>query len=367
MVRSMAFLRSGRLLCVYAGLRTGLRAGLIAAVAALIVTGTPAHAQTAADILTYSGPDRMARLIEGAKKERTLTVYTSATVPDTTAIKTPFEAKYGIKVQSWRGSSENVVQRVLTEARANRFDADFFETDSSVMELMHREGMLAKYFSPELSQLAPGAVPKHGEWFGTRLQLFAVAYNTNLVKREELPKTYKDLLDPRWKGRLGIEAEDSDWFGGVIDDMGGDSNVQLFRDIVAKNGFSVRKGHTLLINLVASGEVPLAVNIHWHQAERLKKDGAPIDWMIFAPGIIRFQAAAVARRAPHPYAAALFAEHYMTEGQKILSGREFLPANTTVKPLPAGMVVKYLDPGTVLDESEKWDKIYRDVFIAREK
>jgi hypothetical protein len=129
--------------------------------------------------------------------------------------------------------------------------------------------------------LIPQAITPHREWIATRLNIFTQAYNTNLVKKEELPKTYHDLLDPKWKGKLGIEAEDLDWFAVVIRQLGEEKGLKLFRDIVASNGLSVRKGHTLLTNLVASGEVPFALTVYGYKAEQLKNKGAPIDWLPF--------------------------------------------------------------------------------------
>src|SRR5882762_3602764 len=140
---------------------------------------------------------------------------------------------------------------------------------------LHREILLQKAGSPHFPDLMPEAIRPHREWVGTRLNMFVHAYNTNLVKKEELPKSYEDFLDPKWKGRLGIEAEDVDWFAMVIKEIGEDKGLTLFRAIVARNGLSVRRGHTLLAGLVASGEVPFALTVYNHNAEKLKQRGAP--------------------------------------------------------------------------------------------
>ncbi len=112
------------------------------------------------------------------------------------------------------------------------------------------------------------------------MDIFVQAYNTQKVKREELPRSYQDLLDPRWKGRLGVEAEDQAWFGTLLGALGRDARAgTLFGDIVAANGVSARKGHTLLANLVASGEVPLALTVYNYKPQQLKEKGvATIDW-----------------------------------------------------------------------------------------
>ena len=105
------------------------------------------------------------------------------------------------------------------------------------------------------------------------------------IKKEDLPKTYEDLLDPKWKGKLGIEAKDQDWFATVVQSDGRRAAraPKFFRDLVAKNGISVRKGHTLLNNMVVSGEVPLALTVYNYMPEQAKKKGAPIDWFALEP------------------------------------------------------------------------------------
>src|SRR5882757_4460746 len=210
---------------------------LLAFLSVLAITGPAAHAQ--ADIATYQGVDRSQKILEGAKKEGSLTIYTSATTEDMAALTSAFEKKYGIKTNVWRASSENIIQRAATEARGNRFDVDVFETDSVAMEAIHREKLLQVVKSPYVAELIPAAIPPHGEWIGDRVQIFTAAYNTGRIKKADLPKTFEDLLDPKWKGKLGIEAADNDWFSAVVTEMGEEKGLNLFREIVKKNGISV--------------------------------------------------------------------------------------------------------------------------------
>ena len=314
---------------------------------------------TLAEIASYTGPDRGAKLIAGAKKEGTVNVYTSETVEDVGALSQAFEAKYGVKLNIWRGSSEDILQRAVVEARGGRFDADAFETGATAMESLHRERLLQQVDSPAATDLAPEAIQPHHEWIGTRYNIFVAAYNTQLIAGTALPKSYDDLADAKWKGKLGIEADDSDWFGAVIEALGEERGLKLFRDIVAANSVSVRKGHTLLANLVVSGEVPLAISTYFYKVAQLKGRGAPIDALSIAPVVARFEGAGVARRAPHPYAAILFMEFMLTDAQDILAKRDFFPADVRVKPMPAGLT--FLDPAKALDQSQKWSKYYRDI------
>jgi iron(III) transport system substrate-binding protein len=332
-----------------------LLCGLLAATSAF-AQGTNA---TLAEIAAYGGPDRIAKLIAGAKKDGAVNIYSSETVEDIGALSLAFEAKYGVKLNLWRGSSEDILQRAVVEARGGRFDADVFETGATAMESLHRERLLQPVDFPAAADLTPEAIQSHHEWIGTRYNIFVAAYNTRLVAGSALPKGYDDLADPKWKGKLGIEADDSDWFGAVVEALGEERGLKQFRDIVASNGVSVRKGHTLLANLVVSGEVPLAISTYFYKVAQLKDRGAPIDALTISPVVARFEGAGLARRAPHPYAAVLFMEFMLTDAQDILAKRNFFPADVRLKPMPAGLT--FLDPAKALDQSQKWSKYYRDI------
>jgi iron(III) transport system substrate-binding protein len=322
---------------------------------------------TITDISLYQGLDRQQRLVEGAKKESELNLYSSLTVEDLTAIAADFEKKYGIKVKYWRASSEKLVQRAVTEAQSGRFDFDVVETNGPEMESLHREKLLQEVKSPYREDLLPQAIMPHKEWVGTRLNMFVQIFNTNLVKKEELPKTYQDLLNPRWKGRLGIEAEDFDWFAGVVQALGEEKALKLFRDIVATNGVSVRKGHTLLAGLVASGEVPFALTVYRHNAEKLKKKGAPVDWYVIPPAIVRANGIGVSKKPPHPNAAVLFYDYMIGDGQNVLFKGEYIPSSKKIDTGLSKLQLKFVDPGVILDESDKWQKLYAEIITNRSK
>jgi len=258
------------------------------------------------------------------------------------------------------------VQRIVTEARAGRFDFDVVETNGPELESLHREKLLQKAGSPHFPDLMPDAIRPHREWIGTRLNMFVHAYNTNLVKKEELPKSYEDFLDPKWKGRLGIEAEDVDWFAMVIKEIGEDRGLRLFRDIVVRNGLSVRRGHTLLTQLVVSGEVPLALTVYNYKAEQLKAQGAPIEWFSIGSAVARPNGVAVMRRAPHAHAAVLFYDFEIgEEGQRILAMRDFVPTNRKIDTPLNKIALTLVDPKAMLDDHDKWTKLYEDLFLRQ--
>jgi iron(III) transport system substrate-binding protein len=276
-----------------------------------------------------------------------------------------FEQRYGVKTRVWRAGSEKVLQRGLTEAKANRFDVDIFETNGPEMEVLHREKILQECKSPFLQDLIPQAVTPHREWIATRLNIFTCAYNTKLIRKEDLPKTYEDLLDPKWKGKLAVEADDNDWLANIVMKMGEAKGIALFKEIVRKNDVSVRKGHTLLANLVASGEVPMALTLYNYKVEQMKNAGAPMDWHALAPTVARPNGVGVARNAPHPHAAVLFQDFELSEGQAILGKRDFIPTSTKVPSKLNKMPLVFSDPKVTLDDGQKWSRLYEEIFSRK--
>jgi iron(III) transport system substrate-binding protein len=337
------------------------RKHLVAALALSVLLGAlPARAQSLAELAAYAGPDRTARLVAGAKKEGALNIYSSMTTADMGALISAFQAKYGVRATHWRGSSEDIRNRTAREYAAGRYDADLAETAGPDMEAMVREQLLQKISTPVSKELIPQATLPHGQWIATRLSVFAGAYNTDLIKPADVPKSYQDLLDPRFKGKLGIEADDANWFMSTVSFMGEAKGLKLFRDIVAANGMSVRKGHTLLANLVPTGEVPLALTAYSYRVEQLKREGAPVG-IVYLPPVVAFPTGAgVFRHAPHPHAALLFEDFILTDGQKILAERETVPTNPKVRAPPQGMI--FVDLPKYMDEGEKWTRLFKETF-----
>jgi iron(III) transport system substrate-binding protein len=323
-----------------------------------------AHAQSVVDIAKYSGPDRTQRLIDGAKREGFVTLYSSAVIADTNAIVQAFEKKYGVKVRLWRGSSDDILRRTVTEVRGERYEADLAETAGDSMEGLQRERLLAEVSSPAFAQLMPGAVVPHRGWVADRLSVFTVAYNTTVIKPADVPKSYSDLAGPKWSGKLGIDDEDDDssWFMSVADAMGKDKALALFRKIVATNGISVRRGHTLLSNLVVAGEVPLALTVYGYRVAALKMSGAPIDGVILPPAFALPTGIGALAKAPHPDAALLLLDFYLTDGQRILAERGNVPTNRTVAEPPPGVTL--IDVAKFLDHEDEWTRLFRSTFAG---
>src|SRR5258708_7914657 len=256
-----------------------LALGVLAGVAANFAYGQ----QDSNSPALYESADRTARLVAGAKREGSLSLYASMAEKDLIRLVSDFERRYGINVNVWRSGKNNVLRRAVTEAGAGRFDVDVVHNPSPEMELLHRERLLQEVRSPYQRELIPEAVALHREWAGPRVYIFVQAYNTNRVTPEELPKTFKDLLDPRWKGRIAIEAKEQEWFFTLVREMGGEAGLKFFRDLVAKHGLTVRNGNALLNNLVVAGEIPFALTLYSYLPEQSRQSGAPINWIALAP------------------------------------------------------------------------------------
>ena len=341
-----------------------LAAGLFGLMFSLFIGAASAQDYS---LLNYTGPDRTEKLIAEAKKEGGLTLYTSIAGNDMPLLKADFEKRYGVKVRVWRSGSGQVMQRAITETEAKRYQVDAIHIGAPEMEGLHREKILQPVTSPVFKNLINDAVAPHREWASTMLTVWVQTYNTDKVKKNELPKAWADLADPKWKGKLGIESEDSDWFAAVVGNLGGEAKgVKLFRDIAATNGISVRKGHTLLQNLVAAGEVPLALAQYNYVTAGIKRSGAPVDWFVIEPAIARANAIGIAAHAPHPAAALLFYDYILSpDGQKILASLDYVPTNKTVASSMKNIKIQIEDPVATIDQWAKWGKIYNDTMAGK--
>jgi iron(III) transport system substrate-binding protein len=344
-----------------------LRWVLIVTAACVSGAQSPLAVPESSAVYLYQGADRQQRLVEMARKEQTLVLYTSLATTESVPLTQAFEKKYGIKVQLWRSLSESIIQRALNEARAQRHTVDVIETNSPEMEALGRENVIAKYFSPHFSELYEWAVPAHHRWISDRVDLWVVGFNTNEVKREDIPSSIEGFLDRKWKGRLAIEATDDDWMATLIKAMGDDKGLAFFRQLAAQKP-QLRKGHVLLAQLVAAGEISLSLTTYSGNAESAKRKGAPIDWVAVDPVVGRPQALGLAANAPHPHAALLFADFVLSrEGAELLNSLGRVPTNRNVETILNRTRAVMVDPAVVLDEAGKWQKIWNELFSPQGK
>jgi hypothetical protein len=174
-------------------------------------------------------------------------------------------------------------------------------------------------------------------------------------------------LDPVYAGKLGVESGDTDWFAAMVKHMGEQKGLAFFRKL-AETQPQVRSGHTLMAELVSSGEVPIAVSIYNHNMERLAVRGAPVKWKALTPTFGRPNAVGVVPRAPNPHAALLFADYLLSRpGQLLIRERNRAPSSLSVETPLNKFPFEMIDPIISLDENDKWEKLYADLFLKGQK
>ncbi|HMA81093.1 MAG TPA: extracellular solute-binding protein [Candidatus Binatia bacterium] len=291
----------GLVLCVTASARPSLGATVEETLTAL-------NAKPAAE--------RQTILVENAKKEGSVNFYAGTNLRDTQEIVTGFNKFYPfVKVGITSLGGPGVLNKVTTEERAGVTIADVVTlTGGYVPELIEKK-MLAKYRSPMVPFLRKGFVDADGYWPGVYAIGYTIIYNNKRVSQKEAPKRYEDLLEPRWKNNLVMDAEAHDLLAGLID-LWGEAKATSFLKQIAQDQkvtFS-RQSHTFMTQLVATGEHDVIVDGYIHNAVALKEKGAPIDYVVMNPTIVRPPSIiAIVARAPHPYAAALFLDYHLSK------------------------------------------------------
>src|SRR5436309_6053098 len=316
-------------------------------------------------VYLYQGADRAQRLAERAREEGMLVVYTSLATSESVPLTRAFEKKYGVKVQLWRSLSDQVVGRALNEAKARRHVVDVVETNGPELEALARERVVARFFSPHIADIPSWGVPAHRMWVSDRVDFFVVAFNTTKVRREELPATYEGFLDPKWTGRIGLEATDQEWLAGLAKHWGEKRAADFFRGLVAMKP-DLRKGHVLLSEMVSAGEVPVSLTNYASNADSMKRRDKPIDWKPVEPVIGRPQAIGLAANAPHPNAALLFADFVLSpEGQQLFNSMGRFPSSRKVASDRVTFPYMVLDPKVLIDEDEKWLKLWNELVTVK--
>ena len=256
-------------------------------------------------------------LIEAARREGELVYYASMNLGEANAIIGEFEKLYPfIKVKLNRTGSEKLLAKVMTEYRAKKLPADVIQTVEFSMHLINRDGVLSQYI-PQANLQYPNEFKEDGFWTTVYYNPYVVAYNSKLVPRQMAPKRYKDLLDPKWKGKMMMEGTKADWFAGILQIMGQERGLKYMRDL-AKQQPSPREGHELLAQLVAAGEGWMDVNIPIASVERMKERGAPIDWTTVGAAPAIMVGIGISSQAAHPNAAKLYIDFALSrEGQRL--------------------------------------------------
>jgi iron(III) transport system substrate-binding protein len=279
------------------------------------------------------------KIIEGAKREGRLVLYTGMETEESSLFTQEFAKKYSfIKPEIFRSSGEKVQARFMVEHRANTHLADVFQTSIVQVYQLKNSGMLARYTPEEAGAYSDGFKDPQGYWTAFYQIPYVIGYNTRLVAAKDAPADYQDLLNPRWKGQIALETEEYQWFYHAMQLMGRDRGLDFMRKFAGQN-LQMRKGHTLLAQLVAAGESAIATVVYSNRVERMKATGAPIDWVRFkGPTITAINAIAIPDKAPHPNAARLFVDFVLSrEGQSLLRGLRRIPARGDVSPDPPSL------------------------------
>ena len=296
--------------------------------------------------------------------QQAVNLYSSMADKDLRTLVAEFERRNGIKVNVWRSGKNRVLQRVISEARAGRYEVDVIHNPSPEMEALHQEKLLKAVDSPLHKQLIPQAVASHREWAGPRVYIFVQAYNTKLVPKGDLPGTYADLLQPRWKGRIAIEGKEQEWFFTLVQSMGEAEGLKYFRALAA-NGLQVRMGNALLTNLVVAGDVPFALTLYSYLPEQAKHKGAPIDWITLAPTIAATDAVGIAARAPHPELAQRLYDFMLSDGQALMAEMGHVVSQRRMAPELERFKLTFIDPAAVIADYDRWTKVFEDTIYNR--
>lgn len=309
----------------------------------------------------------MGPIEEAAKREGTVTVYSSFNIDEFDKIYPLFQDRYGIKVEHIRATGETILQRLVTEARAGRVVADLYETNSFEVFNAIQENLLEAWMPPNAAVFPDDLKDDQGFWVSTRQNIDGIAWNTNLVQPNEAPQSYEDMTDPRWRGRMLVERDDTEMFVGLIQGkFGGDmARARQWLEGVAANQPQLNRGHTETTELLVAGGGAVFLGVYAHRVETMKARRAPIEWMQ-TEGVQLLQAGGITRGAPHPNAAKLFWNWFVgEEAQQAISAVGRIPSRPGVAleaPLkPVGMRFYAVRPeyARIADQAvEMWRQVF---------
>ncbi len=346
----------------------------------LLLSGVMATAAQAAgeDILTYKGPDRDQRVLEGARKEGQVVIYTGLVV--NVALRPmvdAFQAKYpGVKMNFWRGESEAIAAKISAEQRANNMVGDVVE-GTGVGELALAANIIQPFHTPMREFLPKTLQDPQNLTAPTRVSYFAMAYNTKLVPADKVPQRYEDLLDPMWKGKISWRIESASGTALFLTNLriawGEERALDYFKKLSGQKIINFGSGSArTLVDRVMAGEYPLALNVFAHFPVISAAQGAPVNSKLLDPVPSTASTISIVKGAKHPHASLLLIDFMLgKDGQEVFSKAGLFPARPDVAPSP---VVAAVDPnvakvpvnfilGETVDKYEKRsDEIYQELF-----
>jgi iron(III) transport system substrate-binding protein len=280
-----------------------------------------------------SAPDP--KLVEGAKKEGQLVYYTTMTLDQSKATVDQFEKKYPfIKVTLFRTGGGPLLNKILTESRGGRHDWDVVVGRGEMVLPLVQRKLLASYRTPEAKAIDEKLVDKEGFWTAYYVNSYVLGWNTNVVRRQDVPKTYEALLNPKWKGGLiSLDTEAYGMLEGLKGVWGKEKTLDYFRKLAAQDPV-LKRGNTERVQLAVAGEYALIIAYN-QTIQRMTSKGAPIDWLPIEPVVTQVNPVMIGAKAPHPNAARLFNDYVLSkEGQEQLRGFQRIPVRKDVEPDP---------------------------------
>jgi iron(III) transport system substrate-binding protein len=328
-------------------------------------SGSEGAAPSLDDVLAQveglSGEERTQKLVELAGEEGQVSLYTSYSSALADEVAGAFEDAYEISVALYRAEPEIVVQRLLEEQRAGFRGADVVENGGLEMIAAEREGLLQPYDSPSAEGLIEGA--RHEGWISDSVNTFVLSWNTDLLPAEELPTSWEELADPKWKGKLALDASDVEWYKTLrewlIEEGKTEEEADALLEDIASNAFVV-KGHSAAAQLQAAGEFPLFVNF-LHVVERFQnEEGAPLDWEpAVVPVVTKTDGVGIVKVPPDPAAALLFMDWLLSDGQEVLAEANVATREDLVAP-ELGTTL-YVDLESLAEEQDEWLRRYDEL------
>jgi iron(III) transport system substrate-binding protein len=326
-----------------------------------------AQAPDAAKIAMLSGPDRQRTIEEGARKEGTVVWYCSLT--ENTVLRPlvqAFEKKYPfVNVTYWRGGSAGIIQKVTAERLAGTPVADVVEGSGTAVPLINA-GAVLPFASPHIADYQEIYRDPRHLWAATRFSYYGLGYNTKLVTKAEVPKTYEALLDPKWKGKMAWRVGDStgaELFITAVRIAMGDAKAEPYLAALAKqNLIPYTSSARSLVNQIIAGEYPIGLNIFLHHPIYSALQGAPSASQPIEPVPSTVGTIQLVRGARHPYAAMLLIDFVLSpDGQNVMAKRDYLPGNSKVEPSQAqkAIIPRYNGTREEFITPEKMDDMRR--------
>jgi iron(III) transport system substrate-binding protein len=274
-----------------------------------------------------------AALEDAARTEAEVVLYSSLNNEQIVTLVEAFKKKYpSIKPSFYRGTSERVLQRTATEAKAGRFAVDVVTAAGFQLQLMKELGLTQSFTPPDASAYDAGFKDPDGHWINVHSLLNSMAYNTQLVRANEAPKRYEDLLAPRWKGRIGVNVQDPEWYVNLQRRWGKEKARSYLKALAAQQP-GIRDGHNITAQLLAAGEFHAVTNTYAHIAARIKGQGGPVQYVFDEPVITYVHPIALVKAAPHLNAGKLLISFILSvEGQRMLRDQGRIPGHRDVDP-----------------------------------